>query len=186
MGAKQHQPSAVQSSRVRCGIYIRVSSSLQEDNYSLDTQEAACRTFAEERGWEVLVVEKDVHTGADLYGRPRLSAMRERIRNREIDILLAYALDRISRKQTHVAILAEECEQAGARLAFVTEDFEDGAVGTFIRSAKAFAAELEREKIKERTRRGIRARAESGKPLPGPRPVYGYRWRDEGKTGLEI
>jgi len=186
MGAMKRATSAQQSGRLRCGVYIRVSSSLQEENYSLETQEVACRKHAEERGWEVLVVEKDVHSAADLYERPRLSAMRERIRNGEIDVLLAYALDRVSRKQTHVAILAEECEQAGARLAFVTEDFEDGAVGTFIRSAKAFAAELEREKIKERTRRGIRARAESGKPLPGPRPIYGYRWRDEEKTGLEI
>jgi site-specific DNA recombinase len=170
----------------RCAIYARVSSSLQEDNSSLATQEAACRSYAADHGWEVVAVERDVHTGADLFGRPRLSALRERVRAGDIDIILCYALDRLSRKQTHVAIVAEECEQAGAKLAFVTEDFEEGPVGTFIRSAKAFAAELEREKIKERTRRGVRARAESGKPLPGPRPAYGYRWKDDKKSGLEV
>lgn len=173
-------------STTRCAVYCRVSSAGQEENHSLPTQEAACRQYAEERGWIVAHLHHEVHTGADLYGRPCLSTLRDQIRSGEVDVLLAYALDRLSRKQTHVAILAEECERAGVRLAFVTEDFEDGAVGTFIRSAKAFAAELEREKIKERTRRGIRARAESGLPLPGPRPLYGYRWRDEKKTGLEF
>jgi site-specific DNA recombinase len=37
-------------------------------------------------------------------------------------------------------------------------------------------AELEREKIAERTQRGRRARVASGKPIAGPRPAYGYTW----------
>ncbi len=94
-------------------------------------------------------------------------------------------LDRLSRKQTHVAIVAEECESVGGRLAFVTEDFEQGPVGTFIRGAKAFAAELEREKILERTMRGRRRRVEDGRPLPGLKPLYGYRWSDESRSRLE-
>jgi site-specific DNA recombinase len=78
--------------------------------------------------------------------------------------------------------VAEEFDECGARLEFVTESFEDSAVGRVIRSAEAFAAEVEHEKIKERTMRGRLARAQSGKLIPGWKPLYGYQWADEGKT----
>ncbi len=49
---------------VRVAIYCRVSSAGQEDNSSLGTQEAACRSYAAERGWVVVEVYREVHTGA--------------------------------------------------------------------------------------------------------------------------
>jgi len=174
------------SSGRACAIYIRVSSGGQEDGYSLETQEARCRTHAEAQGLDVLGVFQDVHTGAEWRERPGLTHLRQAVRSGNIDVVLAFALDRLSRKQTHVAILADELEHAGARLEFVTEDFENTAVGEFIRSAKAFAAEVEREKLAERTVRGRIARVQSGKLIPGGRPPYGYRWRDTTKGQLDI
>jgi site-specific DNA recombinase len=82
--------------------------------------------------------------------------------------------------------VAEEANDHGAALEFVTEDFEDSAVGRFIRSAKAFAAEVEREKIGERSVRGKLARVQSGRLLPGCRPLYGYRWRDDSHSAYAI
>src|SRR5215207_728407 len=174
------------ASTTRAAIYCRVSTSAQEeDGTSLDTQEARCRAYAQERGWQVVAVERETHTGADLFGRPRLAAVRQALRDGTADMVLAYALDRLSRKQTHVAIIAEEAETAGAGLAFVTEDFDKGPVGTFIRGAKAFAAELEREKIRERSMRGREQRVRMGRPLPSSKPLYGYQWRDETHSTLE-
>ncbi len=63
----------------------------------------------------------------------------------------------------------------------MTEDFERSATGTFLRSAKSFAAELERERIAERTDRGKRARVDSGLPLVGKKAPYGYVWSDPAK-----
>jgi site-specific DNA recombinase len=170
----------------RSVIYIRVSSQGQEDNASLATQEARCRAYAEERGYAVLALFSDVHTGAQYRERPGLSALREQVRTRSVDVVLAFAVDRLSRNQAHLAILAEEVEDHGARLEFVTEEFEDSAVGRFIRSAKSFAAEVEREKLSERTVRGRIARVQSGKLIPGARPPYGYRWRDETRGQLDV
>lgn len=171
---------------LRAIVYTRVSGAAQEqDGTSLDTQADRCLAYAEERGWQVVAVEREVHTGADLFGRPRLTAVREMLRDSRADVLLAYALDRLSRKQTHVAIIAEEAEAAGATLAFVTEDFDKGPVGTFIRGAKAFAAELEREKIRERSLRGREHRVRTGRPLPSWKPLYGYTWADETRSKLE-
>ncbi len=72
--------------------------------------------------------------------------------------MICYAVDRLSRNQAHIYIVVEEFDRAGTRLEFVTEDFEDSAVGKFLLSAKGFAAEIEREKILERSIRGKRAR----------------------------
>jgi site-specific DNA recombinase len=169
---------------VNAAIYVRVSTAGQEaDGTSLDTQEAACRAYAVEHGYTVAErnIYRETHTGAELWERPRLSALREAVRAEALDAVIVYALDRLSRKQAHVAIIADECERAGSVLLFVTEEFEQSAVGEFIRGAKAFAAELEREKIRERTQRGLLARAKGGKLRPGARPLYGYRWADESK-----
>ena len=60
---------------------------------------------------------------------------------------------------------------------FVTERFEDTAVGRFILAARAFIAEVEREKIVERTTRGKAERARSGRiPQATGRGLYGYHY----------
>ncbi|MBA3451240.1 MAG: recombinase family protein, partial [Chloroflexia bacterium] len=157
-------------------IYTRVSSTGQEGNSSLTTQEEACRRWSHERDLPVVSVAREVWSGTDRH-RPELDALLNDLVPG--DVVLVYALDRLSRSQVDTAILIDRIEAAGASLALVTEDFEKSATGVFLRNAKAFAAELEREKIAERTARGKRARVESGKPLVGKKPPYGYRWRDD-------
>src|SRR5215204_4666156 len=164
-------------------IYCRVSSAGQEDNTSLATQEAACRRWAQERSLTVASVAREVWSGGDRH-RPELDAMLDRLITG--DVVLAYALDRLSRSQVDTAILVDRIESTGASLALVTEDFEQSATGTFLRGAKAFAAELEREKIAERTGRGRRQRVASGKPLPGAHPPFGLHWADAIKTRLVL
>src|SRR5437763_1637473 len=74
-------------------------------------------------------------------------------------------------------VLIDEAEQAGARLEFVTEKFEDTAIGRFILAARAFVAEVEREKIAERTMRGKLERARSGRiPQAMGKGCYGYMY----------
>lgn len=165
----------------RAHIYCRVSSQGQEDGSSLDTQEAACRAWAEERGLVVASAVREVWSGGDRH-RPELDALLGCLLPG--DVVLAYALDRLSRSQVDTAILIDRIEGAGATLALVTEDFERSATGTFLRNAKAFVAEMEREKIKARTWAGLRARVASGKPLPGAKAPYGYRWDDAAKSRL--
>ncbi len=184
-GPHQKGGSRVTMSLPRAAIYTRVSSDLQEDNYSLPTQEAACRAYCAEHGYQLAGVFSDVHTGAQYRERPGLSQLRELVRQKAIDVVVCYAVDRLSRNQAHLYILVEEFAEHGCRLEFVTEKFEDTAVGRFILAAKSFAAEIEREKIIERTTRGTHARVRSGKPKPTGRPPYGYRWADEEKTRFE-
>jgi site-specific DNA recombinase len=174
---------------LRAAIYCRVSTSEQEEQgTSLESQEAACRQYAADHGYSVLeaYVYREAYSGFQLERRERLAALRAAVRARELDVVICYALDRLSRKQTHLGILLEELEQSRTHLEMVTEQFEDTAVGKFLMAAKSFAAELEREKIRERSLRGKLQRVRNGQLLRGTRPPYGYRWHDEEKLAYAL
>lgn len=162
----------------RAAIYLRVSTAEQEDNYSLQSQEAECLKYAEQHGWAVVGIWREVHSARYLDERPQLRALLESIRSGGVDVLLVHSSNRLSREQMQFATIAYRCKQAGTRLDSVTENFEAGAVGEFMRSALAFAAEIDWERRRENTMRGMRARAEAGLPLAASRPLYGYEWRD--------
>lgn len=162
-------------------IYCRVSSTDQEDGTSLETQQSKSRLYCSESAYTVLGVIKDTHTGAEL-DRPGLNELRSSLRAGRAGVVVAYALDRLSRNQTHLAVLMHEAAEYGARIEFVTEKLDDTPAGRFLRDALAFVAEVEREKTRERTRRGIRARAEADKLIVGGTPLYGYQYDGETKA----
>ena len=98
----------------RCVIYCRVSTGAQErEGTSLGTQEAECRTYAADKGWTVAEVCLDTASGFTLE-RTSLDRVRALAGMDGVEVVLAHALDRLSRKQTHVAILVEEMEKVGS------------------------------------------------------------------------
>jgi site-specific DNA recombinase len=159
----------------RAVVYSRVSTDAQErDGTSLDTQERACLAHA--MGCHVVRTIRDTASGFTL-DRPGMDQLRQLLRQGAVDVVVAYAVDRLSRNQNHIGVLFDEIEQAGARLEFVTEKFEDTAIGRFILAARAFIAEVEREKIAERTMRGKEERARSGRlPQGTGKGCYGYTY----------
>ena len=98
----------------RAIVYARVSSDQQRDSgSSLDTQAAACLALAEREGYSVLAVVQESFSGAELWARPKLGQVREQIRNREIDALICYTVDRLTRNIAHLMVLLDECERFG-------------------------------------------------------------------------
>lgn len=156
-------------------VYARVSTDAQErDGTSLETQERACLEYARAAGWPVVDRIRDTASGYTL-DRPGAERLRLMLRQGQVDIVIAYAVDRLSRNQNHIGVLFDEVQTAGARLEFVTEKFEDTAIGRFILAARSFIAEVEREKIAERTTRGKTERARSGRiPQGTGKGCYGY------------
>jgi site-specific DNA recombinase len=131
---------------VKAVVYSRVSTDAQErDGTSLDTQERACEEYAQAKGWAVVECIKDTASGYSL-DRPGIARVRQLLRQGAVDIVVAYAVDRLSRNQNQTGVLFDEVEQAGATLEFVTEKFEDTVIGRFILTARAFVGE-EREQI---------------------------------------
>jgi site-specific DNA recombinase len=170
----------------RAAIYCRVSTDRQEqDGSSLDSQDTACHAYAEQQGYRVAVSYRETFSGGDFHERPRLSELRAAIRAGEIDVVIAYAVDRVSRTQTHIWILLDELERAKARLEIVSEPLDQTPTGKFILSARAFAAEVERQKVRERTSRAVRSRAASGLLYGMGSDLYGYT-RVPGENRREI
>lgn len=166
-------------------IYCRVSTQRQEDEgTSLDSQASACVAHAEKLGYSVARITKEVYSGAELFDRPQLARDRADIRSCEFKAVIVYAIDRLSRDIAHLAILSDEIERAGAKLIFVTEDLDNSPEGKLMQSVKGYVAEVERQKIKERTLRGKLGRLQAGK-IHGVGPeLYGYR-RDK-ERGVRV
>jgi site-specific DNA recombinase len=133
----------------QAAVYVRVSSDQQGRNYSLATQEAACREYAAAQGYEIdeQHIYRETHTAAELYERPELSRLREAMGRGEFEALVCYDPDRFSRNQVHTALLQHFCDRADVTLRFALFDFERSATGQFLLNARAFAAELELEPI---------------------------------------
>ena len=160
----------------RAAIYVRVSTSSQEDGTSLETQEAESRAYAAQHGYQVAALHREVHTGTELWERPQLTALREAVRRREVDVVIAHAIDRLARDPVHLGVIVSEAQHAGVDVQVVTEPLDDSPEGQLIRFVRGYAAKVEHEKIKERSQRGRLARAQAGKPLVGCRPPFGYQW----------
>ena len=172
---------------MRAAIYCRVSSTGQEDNSSLETQEVACRAYAAEHGYVVVEshVYREVYSGAELWDRPKLSALRAAGRERAVNVVVCYAIDRLSRDPVHLGVIVSEADHAGTAVEFVTEPLDDSPEGQLIRFVRGYAARVEREKARERTLRGKHARVASGKLHNYGHELYGYR-RDKERGVREV
>jgi site-specific DNA recombinase len=170
------QPETPPAARI-AGIYARVSTEDQAKGYSLTTQIAGCRDLAQRAGYSVH--ESHVFTDEGISGaileRPGLLTLRELIRTNRIHALFCYDLDRLSRKVAHQLLIADECQEHGVSLRFITMPQNDNSAESHLmRIVTGGITEYERLKIIERSTRGLRGRAESGH-VGGGQVALGYR-----------
>ena len=153
---------------------------------TLDTQTAACRRAANDRGYTVSVesVYAERYTGAEMWDRPVLSELRRRIKAREYQALYVYSTDRLARDPIHLALILEECQRAGCELVFVTEPLEDSPEGELILYIKGYAAKIERLRIKDRMARGRNAITAAGKLNCSGTPLYGYKFDSSNRVRI--
>ena len=164
---------------MRAAIYCRVSTEDKErEGTSLQSQLEGCRNKGHELGSDLPeeLALLETYSGLTL-DRPKLAQLRQWVRDREVDAVIAYSLDRLSRDPVHLIILLEELEKADVELILVTETVDSSDLGKLITYIKGYAAKLEAEKIRERTMRGRITRVRSGR-LPGGREtkLYGYNY----------
>jgi len=158
-------------------IYCRVSTDNQEtEGTSLQTQLEACLKYCQDKGYDVAYRFSEAFSGLMLE-RLKLNELRELVRAGDIDVIVVYCLDRLSRDPVHGVILQEELEKHHVTLEAVTESVESTEIGKLISYIRGFASKLEASKIRERTMRGKRAKALSGQiPHGGFARLYGYKY----------
>jgi site-specific DNA recombinase len=166
-------------------VYNRVSSDSQErDGTSLQTQLDACLKYCQDKGYEVAYRFAETYSGLAL-DRPKLGELRQLVRDGQVDVVVVYCLDRLSRDPTHGVIITQELEKANVALEAVIESIDSTELGKLISYIRGFASKLEAEKIKERTMRGKLAKAKMGRWTGGGASnLYGYKYiKADAKNG---
>lgn len=166
---------------MRTGIYVRVSGHEQEDNYSIPEQIERTKKYCDAKDWMVYKIYTDsVYTGSNME-RPGLQDMLKDCENGNLDMVLVYKLDRLSRSQKDTLYLIEDVfEKHGIGFTSMTENFDTSTPhGKFIIGILSVFAQLEREKIKERTMIGKDSRAKEGKWHGGRWIPIGYDYKDD-------
>jgi site-specific DNA recombinase len=159
-------------------IYARVSSEQQREENTIASQTASLIEFAQAHDLEVpkeWVFEDDGYSGATLE-RPGLERVRDLAAEGQIQVVLAYAPDRLSRKYAYQILLIEEFARHGVETLFVKAPQGDSAEDQLLVQFQGMIAEYERAQILERSRRGKRYRAHSGEVSVMSGAPYGYRY----------
>ena len=159
-------------------IYARVSSEQQREAHTIASQTALLIEFAKEHNLEVpeeWVFEDEGYSGATLE-RPGLERVRDLAAEGQIQVVLAYAPDRLSRKYAYQILLIEELARNGVETLFVKAPQGSSAEDQLLVQFQGMIAEYERAQILERSRRGKRHRAQSGEVSVMSGAPYGYRY----------
>jgi site-specific DNA recombinase len=159
-------------------IYARVSSEQQKEENTIASQTASLIEFAKSHDLEVpkeWVFEDEGYSGAMLE-RPGLERVRDLAAEGQIQVVLAYSPDRLSRKYAYQILLIEEFTRHGVETLFVKAPQGDSAEDQLLVQFQGMIAEYERAQILERSRRGKRHRAQAGEVSVLSNAPYGYRY----------
>ena len=159
-------------------IYARVSSEQQREENTIASQTASLIEFAKNHELEVpqeWVFEDEGYSGATLQ-RPGLERVRDLAAEGQIQVVLAYSPDRLSRKYAYQILLIEEFTRQGVEMLFVKSPPGNSAEDQLLVQFQGMIAEYERAQILERSRRGKRHRAQAGEVSVMSGAPYGYRY----------
>jgi site-specific DNA recombinase len=152
---------------LKVGIYARYSSDNQRDA-SIADQLRLCRLHAEKQGWHVVEEYSDhAISGASLL-RPGIQALMSDAMRGRFEIILAEAMDRLSRDQEDIAGLFKRMAYSGVKIQTLSE----GEVTHLHVGLKGTMNALFLKDLADKTRRGQRGRVEAGKSGGGN--SYGY------------
>src|SRR5574344_1542788 len=170
---------------IRCAIYTRKSTEegLEQDFNSLDAQREACEAYIKSQqheGW--VLVEKDYNDGGYSGGpleRPAIKALFKDIEAGEIDIIVVYKVDRLTRSLMDFAKIVELFDKNNASFVSVTQSFNTTtSMGRLTLNMLLSFAQFEREVTGERIRDKIAASKKRGMWMGGCVPI-GYQRVDK-------
>lgn len=161
----------------RAAIYSR-KSKYTGVGESIENQIEMCRryirlTYGEAAETECLVFEDEGFSGKDL-ARPQFRQMMEAARRKEIQVIVCYRLDRVSRNIADFVRLIEETDRLGIGFISIKEQFDTASpIGRAMMYISSVFSQLERETIAERIGDNMRELAKTGRWLGGNTPT-GY------------
>jgi DNA invertase Pin-like site-specific DNA recombinase len=170
--------------RSRCAIYTRKSTDegLEQAFNSLDAQREACAAFIlsqKHEGWTVLptLYDDGGYSGGTME-RPALQRLLADIEAGQIDVVVVYKVDRLTRALSDFAKLVEVFDRRGVSFVSITQQFNTTtSMGRLTLNILLSFAQFERELIGERVRDKIAASKKKGMWMGGTVPL-GYDVKD--------
>jgi len=179
----------------RCAIYTRKSSEegLEQNFNSLHAQRQACEAFVRSQageGWRLVKMAYDDggFSGATME-RPALKTLLAHVKEKRIDVVVVYKVDRLTRSLADFAKIVEIFDTHGMSFVAVTQQFNTTtSMGRLTLNVLLSFAQFEREVTGERIRDKIAASKQKGMWMGGVPPL-GYDLRDRrlvvNKAGAE-
>ena len=168
-------------SALRCAIYTRVSTDhgLEQEFNSLDNQREAAEAYVKSQaheGWRLL---RDRYDDGGFSGgsmeRPALYRLLDQVRQKRVDVIVVYKVDRLTRSFADFAKLVELFDANGVSFVSVTQAFNTTtSMGRLTLNVLLSFAQFEREVTEERIRDKIAASKRRGLWVGGMVPL-GYR-----------
>ncbi len=153
---------------MKIAIYARYSTDNQRAA-SIADQFRVCREHAEKQAWIIVEEYSDqAISGSTLILRPGIQALVENVLRGRFQLVLAEALDRLSRDQEDIAGLYKRLRFAGVQMVTLAE----GEISELHVGLKGTMNALFLKDLADKTRRGLRGRVEDGKSGGGN--SYGY------------
>ena len=170
--------------RVNCAVYVRKSTEkgLELEFNSLHNQEDACRSYILSQAfnnWEYFKTYTDGGISGGTMERPALKQMLEDIRQRLIQTVVVYKVDRLSRSIMDFHNMMKEFDKYSCNFVSITQAFDTStSMGKLTLNMLLAFAQFEREVSSERVRDKIRASKAKGLWTGGV-PKLGYDIKDK-------
>ena len=175
----------MQNKRVKCYIYIRVSTAMQVDGYSLEAQNDRLTKYAGFQGMEVVKVYCDAgKSGKNITGRPEFTQMLQDVADGKDDVnyILVFKLSRFGRNAADVLNSLQYIQDFGVNLICVEDGIDSSKdSGKLTITVLSAVAEIERENILVQTMEGRKQKAREGKWNGGIAP-FGYELDSKNST----
>ena len=172
----------------KCYLYIRVSTAMQVDGYSLDAQKDRLVKFAEFQGMEIVREYCDAgKSGKSITGRPEFQQMLQDVADDRdgVSYILVFKLSRFGRNAADVLNSLQYIQDYGVNLICVEDGIDSSKdSGKLTITVLSAVAEIERENILVQTMEGRRQKAREGKWNGGQAP-FGY-WLDSKNSTLIV
>jgi site-specific DNA recombinase len=155
-----------------------VSSDQQKENKTIGSQVDELLSFAAEHGYvvpEEYVFKDEGYSGAILV-RPGLERVRDLSAEGQIQTVLIYSPDRLSRNYAYQVVLMDEFASCGVEVIFINSPKAETPEEALLLQFQGMISEYERAMIKERSRRGKRFKAKSGVVNVLCGAPYGYNY----------
>ncbi len=162
----------------KTGIYVRVSTEEQaQHGFSIRAQIDKLKSFCNIKEWDIYDVYSDEGiSGKNINERPALLKMIDDIKYNNIDNVLVYKIDRLTRSTKDLIDLIELFNEYNCSFNSLTEsiDTKSSTGRMFIKIIGIFA-EFERETIAERVKFGLERKVREGYTIANKNISFGYK-----------